>query len=577
MMTYLVGTFDINRVGNNKVEMTNIKTIKLKQQGLYDNVTISDSIEELINYLIEVEGTTTAVYFHNLAISGNFILNYLKECKDCTEGRKNGGLKKKQELKSHEYTYTVSFRGDWYSVSVRFGKKIITFFDSEKLLPFSIDEIKSGFKCISDEPVLILHKALNELHSRGFNSTTIGNCCMKEFKKTCIFDDYDWNVWLPDLNKLPCPVEGFSNADEYIRKAYHGGWCYINPKKQNKLIKGGITADVNSLYSAMMHSDSGNKFPIGKPCWFKGDVPENVKGNDRYYYFIRFKCQFNIKPKHLPTVQIKGSAYYTPTEWLTTSNYRGHEYIIDMDNKMVLIQPEFVMTMTDFELFKEHYNLKNLEILDGCYFMCDTGLFDSYINRWAKLKIESTNKVDRTISKLMLNNLSGKFATEGTTAYKVFEKTEEGIVGVDKVQASNKPGYVPIAAAITSYARNWTIRAAQKNYDTFIYADTDSLHLQGTEAKSIEIHPTKLGAWKIESLWDQGLFIRQKTYCEHDENGYNFKCAGLVERAKAILEEQLNSGEVKLRDIKPGYKFTRNTKMVSMDGGVSFEETEYTI
>ena len=97
---------------------------------------------------------------------------------------------------------------------------------------------------------------------------------------------------------------------------------------------------------------------------------------------------------------------------------------------------------------------------------------------------------------------------------------------------------------VTSYARNKTIRSAQKIKDKFMYADTDSLHihiklpekmknmssdeLENLTTKDLiemgvdipedfEIHPTKLGAWKVESLFYRARYLRQKCYIE-DEN-----------------------------------------------------------
>ena len=38
-------------------------------------------------------------------------------------------------------------------------------------------------------------------------------------------------------------VDGI-NYDHIIRKSYHGGWCYVNPKFSQKIIQGGCTYDV---------------------------------------------------------------------------------------------------------------------------------------------------------------------------------------------------------------------------------------------------------------------------------------------------------------------------------------------
>ena len=124
-----------------------------------------------------------------------------------------------------------------------------------------------------------------------------------------------------------------------------------------------------------------------------------------------------------------------------------------------------------------------------------------------------------------------------------------------------KPGYIPIGSAITSYARNFTIRAAQANYygvnkRGFIYADTDSIHcdLAPEKIKGIIADDKEFCCWKLESCWDKAIFTRQKTYIEHVvkenlkeiDNPYNnIKCAGMPDKCKNLFELSL-TGEAKI-------------------------------
>lgn len=119
---------------------------------------------------------------------------------------------------------------------------------------------------------------------------------------------------------------------------------------------------------------------------------------------------------------------------------------------------------------------------------------------------------------------------------------------------SKVPGYIPVGSAITSYARNFTIRAAQLNYygpdkRGFIYADTDSIHcdLEKNELKGVPVHPYDFCNWKLESYWDEAFFTRQKTYIEHvtheDEKEvephYDIKCAGMPDKCKKLFEKSV--------------------------------------
>lgn len=111
------------------------------------------------------------------------------------------------------------------------------------------------------------------MFDEGHNSITIGSCCLKEFKS--FYDKTDYNNLFPNLYEIE--IDGKycqENAGEYIRKSYKGGYCYLKPSCANKIIKGGLTLDVNSLYPSMMHSISGNYYPVGKPRFL-----------DNYYEF----------------------------------------------------------------------------------------------------------------------------------------------------------------------------------------------------------------------------------------------------------------------------------------------------
>lgn len=154
-------------------------------------------------------------------------------------------------------------------------------------------------------------------------------------------------------------------------------------------------------------------------------------------------------------------------------------------------------------------------------------------------------------------------ASSTDSSFKYAIVKDDGSIGFISIQESNKqPGYIPIGSAITSYARNFTIRAAQKNYHGvdkpgFIYADTDSIHcdLKPDELIGVPVHDTDFCYWKLESCWDKAIFVRQKTYIERiiKENlkpvppYNNIKCAGMPEKCKELFEQSM-TGEYKERD-----------------------------
>jgi hypothetical protein len=115
----------------------------------------------------------------------------------------------------------------------------------------------------------------------------------------------------------------------------------------------------------------------------------------------------------------------------------------------------------------------------------------------------------------MLNSLYGKFATNPDITGKVPVFRDNVVQFETGTPETRDPVYTAMGVFITAYARDLTIRAAQTHYDTFAYADTDSLHLLiDDDPDTLDVDPKKLGAWKREYIFEQALFVRAKTYTE---------------------------------------------------------------
>lgn len=542
------------------------------------DVIVHHSIGESLAWLEEFHEDIT-LYYHNLKFDGSFWLDYLMR-----HGWKYYKKQsKKDEPPARTFDCLISDLGQWYSVTLFFGDHSVEMRDSLKLLPMSLRTLGKSFKTkhqkldmeytghrfagceISPEEmhyikndVLVLAEALEIMFAKGHDRLTIGACCLQEYKKSMPKMAYEELYKRMDLIELPAEY-GAGNADAYIRKAYKGGWCYAMKGRTRKIIKNGCTADVNSLYPSVMSSESGSIYPVGIPHFWRGPIPEEAKAPNRYY-FIRFQCAFSIKDGFLPFVQIKGSMYYNPVEMLEDSRPRinGRKYRTLFDSasgEEVNNRVELTMTCTDFELFKKHYNIYHLVILDGCWFYAEAGIFDDYIYKYRKIKEESTDPATRKISKLLMNNLYGKLSSSTDSSYRVPVFNEDDVMIFKEVEEyQKKPLYIPAGAAITSYARNFTITAAQKNYKYFCYADTDSIHCncRPDQLQGVPVDPVKFCHWKIETTWDAAYFVRQKTYIEHvtkenekpvDEPYYNVKCAGMPDNCKQLFIESLTETE----------------------------------
>lgn len=565
-----------------------------------ENVNIFHSIDEQFQYFKTLNCDIVA-YYHNLKFDGNFWLSYLltklkyeQAIHYLNDEQTQAEFIAIKDMKNKTFRYTISDMGQWYTLTIKVNNHIIELRDSLKLLPFSVKQIGKSFKTkhqkldmeyigyryagcnITDEEkqyiandVLVVKEALEQLFNDGYDKLTIGSCCMEEYKKTT--GAYDYKDLFPPLDEVALDknIFGSSNADEYIRHSYRGGWCYLVKGKENKVRHNGTTGDVNSLYPSMMHSQSGNYFPIGKPYFWSGNIIPNEAIGENKYYFLRIKTRFYIKENKLPFIQIKGNHLYKGTESLTTSDILNKDgtynrYYKDKNSNIHDSAVIMTVTMTDYKLMLKHYELVDFEILDGCWFYSMKGIFDNYINHYAEIKMNSKG-AKRTEAKLFLNNLYGKLASSSNSSFKVAYVKDDESIGFYIVPANNKKvGHIATGSAITSYARNFTITAAQKNYygvdkAGFIYADTDSIHcdLPADKIKGITVDPVKFCCWKLESSWDTAIFIRQKTYIEHithndlipvDEPYNDIKCAGMPQKCKDLFNKSMQGYEVKESD-----------------------------
>lgn len=637
---YLVGDFETTVYeGQTSTEVWASAIVPLNSE----EVEIFHSIDETFDYLLSLKRDIIC-YYHNLKFDGSFWLHFLLKKKQFKQALIQTETETRwidtEEMENGSIKYNIASKGQWYTITVKANNRYIEFRDSLKLLPFSVKKIGKSFGTkhkkldmeykgyryagceITDKEkeyiandVLVVKEALEIMFNEGHKKLTIGSCCLSEYKKSVKLNYAEYDHLFPNLYEIPLDESyGSTNVGDYIKKSYHGGWCYLVKGKENKIYHKGTTADVNSLYPSMMSSESGNYYPTGAPSFMgKGEVPSWIQNSEIDYYFVRFKCRFWLKAGMLPTVQIKNNWLYNSNEWLETSdiyNKADGKYYNkweDANGEVHSTIVEFTMTCTDYKLFQEHYNIYDFEPLDYITFKNNIGIFDDYIDKYKKIKMESKGAI-RELAKLFLNNLYGKMAATTDSSFKIVDFKEDGSLCFKTIIANDKtPGYIAVGTAITSYARNFTIRTAQKNYHGvnkrgFIYADTDSIHcdLQPKELCGVPVHPTDFCHWKLESCWDDAIFVRQKTYIEHvthedlqeiDNPYYNVKCAGMPERSQKLLIKSLNSEPPQetdteqekeflkqhrtLNDFRIGLEVPDCLKARQIEGGTLLVETTY--
>lgn len=569
-----------------------------------ETVTILHSIRDFLEHISRLPNKSI-FYFHNLAFDGSFIVDFL------LKNNYEFTTKKKSNMLSKEFNASISYMGQWYKIIIKVGKKVIEIRDSYKLMPSSIADIGKSFETkhrklemvyegeryayceITDEErkyiendVLVLKEALEKMFNQNHKKLTIGSCCMAEFKQ--FFSRKEYNSLFPDL-KLEYLDERYSNAWnqwDYVHKSYHGGWVYVNPRYAHRIIKMGLVFDVNSLYPSVMHSVSDNYYPVGYGTYKRGKPGEEIINKKDVYYFIRVRCRFKLKENALPWLHIRHNAWYKSNENLYTSDvkYNGKYYrYVNVDGEIFDTVQELTFTCKDWELFKETYYIYDLEYLDYIYYHAVKGLFDEYIDTYKEIKENNTGFL-RTLSKLFLNNLYGKFSTSDDSSYKEPFLNDDGVVSFKFNEEHKKQvGYIPIGSAVTSYAMNFTIRHAMANIDRFCYADTDSVHIQGYQKpKMIFEHPTNFLCWKCEGKFDFAYYERQKMYAEHFievnrkpcEPFLDIKAAGMSKNAK----DMFINGKYKISDLKAGLELKAcNLKAVRIKGGILLTNKDFCI
>ncbi len=514
-------------------------------------------------FILQIQDLSSCdIYFHNLKFDSQFIIYWL-----LTNGFE---CSTSDELEPQQFNTLINASNQIYKMSICFksfinkkGKEIfktVNIKDSLKKLPFSVDKIAKDFKLpiqklsinytdyreqhhklTEEEQQYILNdteimaRALNIQFSQGLTKLTIGSDALTSYKQT----QPNFKDLFPTLDV---------SIDTFCRKAYHGGWCYVNPKYQMKDIAEGQVFDVNSLYPWALYA---NEYPIGLPQYYSGQYQYD---SDYPLYIQRFSCTFKLKKGKFPIVQFKHSKFYLDTE-----------YQVECDEPQ-----EMTMCNVDLKLFLENYDVEDMYYKGGYKFQKQDNLFTDYIEQWMKVKESSEGSI-RALAKLMLNNLYGKFATNPH----IIEKKpviKNNAVEYEIYDEYNSEGiYIPVGLFCTAYAREKTVRTAQKVYDRFIYADTDSLHLVGKDIPTViedEVHPTHLGKWKRESEFERARFIKAKTYIEDEQGVLNVKCAGMPDRIKE---------KVTWENFKVGFSSYGKLVPVNVKGGVVLEDREFTI
>ena len=546
------------------------------------------TIEEFFDYISHLPYTKKPkLYcFHNLAYDGMYILSYLF--------RNNFKYVEEREKDMPSYTFStvISDMGQHYAYTVKFRKEIVYFMDSFKFIHMSIKKIgelynlpiKKGeidYTTLRPKDYIATEEEIDYIH----NDTEIAMRAMKvkieqgetkftqagnakfEFRKT--FDEDSFTLYFPEID---------CSLDYELRRAYFGGFTYLNPKKRGLDLGECISVDCNSMYPAQMLHEA---MPFGYPVYFAGKYNE-----DKNYplYIQRFRCIFKLKEGKTPMIQ-KRKVFTRSVE---------HEYLESSDFYTV----ELVLCNVDLELFFDNYHVWKIEYLDGYKFMSRKGhemtpeecdgksvdyiiendgkgsFFYNYFKKWRYIK-EHTEGAMRTNAKLMQNALYGVFSTNPLKRHAIpmYNKEYDMVHFERSLPQEEKGFYLPIGIFITAYARKLLINLINKNKERFVYCDTDSIYLEGhTMPEGVKIHNTLYGYFKIEHIITKARFLGAKRYIylaftqKNPVEEWTVVCCGADEYVKQQMSWE---------NFKAGQEFYGKKSVKTVSGGKHIVTSTY--
>ena len=322
--------------------------------------------------------------------------------------------------------------------------------------------------------------------------------------------------------------------DNWERLSYYGGLCtphYENVKKFSKMkIKHGKVYDVNSLYPSRMEAEL---LPYGEGHYFEKPY---CNMNDEYKKQFPLYIQditihdISIKESKMFFLQVKNNEYFNGRELI--------KYNLDKDGNLIDLHLRLCNPL--LELMFECYDVKSYTLGGHIAFRGIKGLFDNYLQFWKEVK-QTSKGAKRAVAKFRQNGLYGKYGMSGDNEIIRF-KNNDGIFTIEhtgETYVSNAI-YLPMATFITSYAKCYLVNAINKNFERFLYCDTDSIHLYGDDdASGIEIDSKKYGAWDNEMNFDDFKYLSPKRYAEKNIiNGkWTIKCCGLTDKIMKKVDD----------------------------------------
>lgn len=356
-----------------------------------------------------------------------------------------------------------------------------------------------------------------------------------------------------------------------IRTGYTGGAVdvYIPKPPKGVKVKG---YDVNSLYPAQMFD---RLMPIGFPTFFEGNI-RAINPNAFGFFYCNITAPDNIKH---PIIQTHVKINNMTRTIAPIGSWKDMLFSMEMDNAI-----------------KYGYTF---EILWG-YTFESSNIFKDYVEYLFNLRsIYPRSNPLNYIAKILMNSLYGRFGMDDNfleinVIHKDYlsdfenkfldlmvDKIELGkhiLIFFHKLDNSNEDNLtpnisIPIAAAITAYARiHMTIFKNNPKINLY-YTDTDSAYTDSDIDKEL-ISDSILGKLKLEHICNKAIFLAPKMYYLETEDGK------IIYKVKGLSHDiKLNKNEFENLLFKQSFleKFQSKWRKFLNKGYIEILEQIYTL
>lgn len=529
-----------------------------KLMGVYNSTDkIGVDMNSFIETLIELK--VCDIYFHNLSFDGEFILWWLL----------GNGYTYDEEIEQNKtFCSIIDEGGSIYTITIRHTDDATTTIKcSYKLFPKSIEDIgklvgikklnethnyeeNKHYSTINDLPkeeidyitndVKIMVALIKYLYEKGIKGITMSSSAYKNWLK----DKYQ-------LCKMQMKKSENEEIVEIVRKSYRGGITKVNQQYAGIEFNDVISFDVNSLYPSVMYD---NPMPIGDGKIYK-TLEEGRKDNRHLFIIVAFVQYAKVrKGMHSFIGNQSGFSYA-----------KKYTYDDVISNKMIYLWKD------EFDLFKLVYD-GEYKILKVVGWKKANYVFKDYIDRWYDLKKNARNDVERSLAKLMLNSLYGKFGMNDSRITKIPVAIDNKIIY--RTEDNNTTYYYKeVASYITSKARCKLVSFMERCGDNFLYCDTDSIYYIGHDIPEVFkdlVDSKKLGYWKYEGHYTRFKALKSKCYLKQlDDGTIERKIAGCPKECASLITFENFAPNLSLKNAKRCKK--------KVEGGIVIGNTDFTI